>query len=409
VRIVHAVHRYPPAIGGAEAWCAGLARWQAAHGHAVNVITLRAVYDHELFEDRVVPPGSVAVGATDDDAGVAVHRCRLGRVHFSAAQVLLRSGLAALTRPHSSELYGTLLRAARAADLVHAHAIPHPHVLAAYVAARLARRPFVLTPHFHPGDPWHEARPTPWLLRHSHRVLADTEAEVDVLCARGVRRDRIRVVSTGIDPAAAAAPPHAWARVRQRLGVPTDAPLLCYVGRKGPTKGLDVLLRALPRVRHQPTPRLVVAGPSSAWFEALPQPPGTICLPALSESAKIELLAAADLLVLPSRNEAFGIVFLEAWAAGTAVLGSDVPTVREVLGDAGATFRADDADDLAARIDSALADPARARLQVARGRDRITAHHTWDRVGTTVMAAYAELVPPGALPSGGLARREALT
>ena len=111
-------------------------------------------------------------------------------------------------------------------------------------------------------------------------------------------------------------------------------------------------------------------------------------LPVLSESAKSALLAASDLLVQPSRHEAFGIVFLEAWAVGTPVLGADIPAVREVIGDAGALFRADDAGHLASSIDAVLADRERARRLAERGRQRIRALHTWEHVGPAVMAAY---------------------
>ena len=93
----------------------------------------------------------------------------------------------------------------------------------------------------------------------------------------------------------------------------------------------------------------------------------------------------------PSRHEAFGIVFLEAWAVGTPVLGADIPALREVIGGAGALFRAEDADHLARSIDEVLADPEHARRLVERGRQRIRALHTWDQVGPAVMAAYPRM------------------
>src|SRR5438552_604615 len=95
-----------------------------------------------------------------------------------------------------------------------------------------------------------------------------------------------------------------------------DAALLCYVGRKAPNKGLDVLLRAVERIQG-PDCVLVVAGPSTAWYDRLlaeARGGRIIDLPALSEGAKFDLLAAADVLVLPSRHASLGTVFLAAWA-----------------------------------------------------------------------------------------------
>ena len=84
------------------------------------------------------------------------------------------------------------------------------------------------------------------------------------------------------------------------------------------------------------------------------------------------------------------------------MLGADVPAVREVIREAGTTFRPNDPVDLAAKIDAALADPAEARRQVARGRQRIAGAHTWDHVGPTVEAVYEDLL--ARRRRGGLAR-----
>jgi glycosyltransferase involved in cell wall biosynthesis len=165
-----------------------------------------------------------------------------------------------------------------------------------------------------------------------------------------------------------------------------------FLGRKAETKGLDALFQALPRLAHRPPPVLALAGPSTAWYRAQRHADGpvrVVDLPALPAAAKDALLAAADLLVLPSRHEAFGIVFLEAWAAGVAVVGADIPAVRDAVGDAGDLFRPDDPADLARAIDAALADPAARARAVACGRERVHTRHTWDRVGRLVDDAYA--------------------
>ncbi len=386
MRILHVIHRYPPAIGGSESWCAGVARWQAQHGHEVTVLTLRAVEEDELW-DRTGSPGPVAVGAEDRDAGVRVRRCAVETPGAALQKLLHRRGLWAWTGALSPEFCGRLVRLAAASDVVHGHTVPLAHNYLVWLAARVARRPFVLTPHFHAGHPDHEARAVRWLLRRADGVLAVTASEKTALTSRGVSLGRISVVTNAIDfrPTEEPSPRQLG---RGALGIPPGAPLLCFVGRKAATKSLDVLFAALPLIRHRPAPVLVLAGPSTSWYRSLRLPPGAIDLPVLSDRAKADLLSASDLFVLPSRNEAFGIVFLEAWAAGTPVVGADIPATREAIADGGTTFRPDDPTDLAATIDTALANPAEMQHQVARGRQRIAAAHTWDRVGPLVEEAY---------------------
>jgi glycosyltransferase involved in cell wall biosynthesis len=407
MRILHVIHRFPPAIGGSESWCAGLARWQAMRGHEVTVHTLRAVEEDELW-DRACGPGPVAVGAADCDGGVRVRRCAVETPGATVQKLLHRRGLWPWTGALSAEFCGLLARLARANDVVHGHTVPLAHNYLAWLAARLAHRPFVLTPHLHAGHPDHEGRSVRWLLRRADRVLVVTESERAALSARGVAPGRLVVATIALDPVPREEAPTRES-VRAALGVPPGAPLLSFVGRKAATKSVDVLFAALPLIRHRPAPVLAVAGPSTSWYRSLRPPSGAIRvidLPVLSERAKTQLLGASDLFVLPSRHEAFGIVFLEAWAEGSPVLGADIPAIREAIGEAGTMFRPDDPVDLAAKIDAALADPVEARRQVVRGRQRIAAAHTWEHVGPTVEAAYEDVL--ARRRQGGPARGSAL-
>lgn len=388
--VVHLAARFPPAIGGAERWCEGVARWQAGRGRAVRVVTLQALGDEELWGGGPPRRRAFAVGATDRAGTLQVRRVPAAPHGPALLHALGRLALRSLACPLPPGLLAHALRAARTADVVHAHGVPGTPAFVAWAAARAARRPLVATPHFHALEPVYRERPVLALLRRADAVLAVTTAERDALIAEGVPADRVVTTSNAVDAPAGPRDPAARATVRAALGVAADAPLVCTLGRKAPSKGLDVLLAALPHLQHRPRPVVVAAGPPTAWSDALPRPAGAglLELPALTERQKPLLLAAADLLVLPSRNEAFGIVFLEAWAAGTPAVGAAIASVREVLDDDDATFRPDDPADLARAIDRLLGHPAHGARQVAAGRDRIARAHTWDRVGRDVDAAY---------------------
>lgn len=390
MRILHVVQRYPPAIGGAEAWCAGLARWQVRAGHDVRVLTLTAVTDDELVGDRPRAIGSFALGRTDVDDGVRVWRYAPSPVGYATIRLLERMGLDVLGWNQSAELYGVLPAVVQRADVVHVHCW-WPFMLMTWIVARVYRRRFVVTPFFHAGDPQHESSGASWLLRRADRVVVLTAAEGESLVARGVSRSAIvqasNAIATGTPPA-----PGTRERVRAALGVPEGAPLVACIGRKAANKGLDVLLEAWARLEGT-SALLAVAGPSSDWWDALAPPRADSRLrdlPMLGDADKHDLLAAADLLVLPSKRESFGTVFLEAWAAGTPVLGADIPAVREVLCDGGRTFVADDPADLATQVRALLALSPDERVRLVEAGRRRVARHTWDAVGAAVTTAYGE-------------------
>ena len=139
MNILHVVPRYPPAIGGAETWCAGVARWQASHGHAVRVLALRAVTDDELWGDHWsgTPrlPGPVAVGPEDVQDGVSVRRCAFSPTSFAVARLLSRLGLETLAWGQSAELCGRVLREVLRRE--RRLAIPHAVTMACEVLGAL--------------------------------------------------------------------------------------------------------------------------------------------------------------------------------------------------------------------------------------------------------------------------------
>jgi glycosyltransferase involved in cell wall biosynthesis len=182
---------------------------------------------------------------------------------------------------------------------------------------------------------------------------------------------------------------------------PDDRPLVLFPRPEGSVEDLDVLLEAIDRLRDGPRPFLAAAGPSSGWFERVvaARPAGSVVdLPPVSEAVKAALLAAADVLVQPSRHESFGLVFLEAWTAGTAVIGADIASVREVVGDGGWLFRPGDAGELAACLDRALADPAERAARAACGAARLVGRFTWDAPATPLRTCTAASRAPHAPP-----------
>ena len=395
MKVLHLIQRFPPAIGGAEAWCAGLAREQARRGHAVQVLTLSVVEEDELWDDAPRALSPVAVGRFDLDGGVRVRRCAPSATPHALVRAAERLGVRVGGRC-SVELFGRALAAAREADVIHLH---HCNVVLSFwgfLAARLARRPAVLTPHFHPGDQTFEQRAARWLLRRCAAVIAVSPHESALLAARGSLAARIVASTNAFDPPSfdRQAVPALRARVRAALGLQPEVALLTYVGRKTEQKELGVLVDAAALVARARDAAVVLAGPATAWYRGARAGFAAggarfVDVPAVTEAAKRALLAASDVIVQPSSREAFGIVFLEAWAAGVPVIGAAAGAVPDVIGRAGLTFRPGDAEDLARQILQLLGRPDEGAAMAARGAARLRAAHTWAHLADAVDRAYA--------------------
>jgi len=107
----------------------------------------------------------------------------------------------------------------------------------------------------------------------------------------------------------------------------------------------------------------------------------------------IQLLTNALIFVCPSVYEPLGIVNLEAMACGTAVVGSRVGGIPEVVsdGETGLLVRADDPEALAGALNALIGDPARAAALGRAGRERAVAEFGWQAVAVQTARLYAEL------------------
>jgi phosphatidyl-myo-inositol alpha-mannosyltransferase len=195
-----------------------------------------------------------------------------------------------------------------------------------------------------------------------------------------------------VDRFAAAAPRPKWQST-------DDAPTLAFLGRiDEPRKGLQVLADALPRLlAARPGLRVLVAGTGDA-DEARERLGDSVraveLLGSVSEEDKAALLASVDAYVAPHiGGESFGIVLVEAMAAGAPVVASDLGAFRRVLDDGacGELFPTGDAGALAEALLAVLADPARRAALTAAGA-RAARRYDWSVVAADVLAVYETVV-----------------
>jgi glycosyltransferase involved in cell wall biosynthesis len=224
-------------------------------------------------------------------------------------------------------------------------------------------------------------------LAHARLVLANSAGTARRCRDRGARR--VEVVHLGTDPPPIASPPP------QR---PTLVTVANLIGRKRVADVLEAL--ALLRTGH-PQLRYVIVGdgPERVALGALATSLGiadrVTFTGRLRPAAAVESARAATLFVLPSVDEAFGVAYVEAMAAGVAAIGCRMEDGPEEIAAAGGGIElvpAREPTALAAAIGDLLSDPLRLAAMRAQARDTVRRAFTWERCGRETVAAYEEVL-----------------
>jgi glycosyltransferase involved in cell wall biosynthesis len=231
----------------------------------------------------------------------------------------------------------------------------------------------------------------PRALRRGATVCTPTAAVgAEVADAYRLPPERLVVTPLGVGPAWRAAVPAdpAWLAAN---GLPER--YLLFVGNREPRKNLPTLLAAYRELLADPgpggVPPLVLVGPAG-WGEALDLaglPAEAVRTPGyLAEDDLARVVAGAAALVFPSWYEGFGLPALEALACGTPVVATDLPALREVLGDQAELVPPGDAAAMADALAKVLDDPGGEPARAAR-RARAAAF-TWAACAQATLSAY---------------------
>ena len=364
--------RFDP-VGGMQLQAAALTRALDARGVAQVVVTTR-------------PPGAPA-------------RHRLGR-----ATTVQRLGLP-VARPR--QLYALpALRCvharARGASLVHAHLGEDLAVVPiALSAARRHGLPLVLTVHLSLAHTLVGVTPRARALRllgapleragvrAADAVIALVPRTAELLVADGVDPERVHVVPSGVVVPAAPASTDAAALA----GAPR--PRVLFVGRLAPQKGVRTLIEAVPRLPAEAEVCVVGDGPARRGLERAAQRAGVAGrVRFLGMRAPTEvpaLLAAADVLGLPSVYEELGSVLLQAMDAGLPIVATRVGGIPDAVGDAALLVPARDPPALAAAVAELLRSPQRRADLSRRARERAR-HFGWEALADRVLEVYRGVV-----------------
>lgn len=262
----------------------------------------------------------------------------------------------------------------------------HTHLFHADVAGRLAAW-HAAVPHLVHSVHVAEGRRRPWHFFWSRlaadrcdRIVAVSYAVRDFHAARsGLPLWRYTVIPNGIDASAYRHDSAKRSELRRRWGMADSDLLLAFVGRLDEQKGIDLLLSAVSHLAARGKPvNLVIAGDGPQRFVVenfIAHGEGGRHTRWLGFYEDVQgVLSAADIFVLPSRWEGFGLAAAEAMAAGLPVIATAVPGLQEVLdsGKAGLMIHREDVLGLTEAIEQLLADGELRRRLGELGRQRVT-------------------------------------
>jgi glycogen synthase len=386
LRILMLSWEYPPVlVGGLGRHVHALATSLAAAGHDVTVVTRHAP-DAPLEELR---EGVHIVRAPEDPPAFPL-----------ATQSLLAWTMAfnhALTR---AALHAT---ATGTFDLIHAH-----DWLVTHTAVTLRDHlgiPLVATIHATEAG-----RHQGWLPEDMNRTIHTVEywlgheADRVITCSGYMRwevshlldlpREKITVIANGVDAPVWEAAPRAVAHARTRFA--GTGPMLGFAGRLVYEKGVQHVIHALPELRRRyPGLRLVVAGdgpyrPELQAEVARLRLEQTVTFAGFVGKDLPATFAACDTVVVPSIYEPFGMVALEAAAAGAPVAVAATGGLAEIVepGVTGMTFPAKDPGALAHAVAGLLGDDQAARHMARRARTMVRTRYDWPGIAARTAATY---------------------
>ena len=241
----------------------------------------------------------------------------------------------------------------------------------------------IVFPHMHVDDKLHNSPVNIWALKKAHFVLALTDVEKRSLILSGIKEERIKRIVNGVDDYLL----HAERTEDSELN-----DYVIYLGQEGGHKRIPLLIKTMMKIWDRGYEnRLVIAGARTYFSPALdkiinriPQEYRAKILRYndIPDEQKLKLLDNCSMLVNPSSYEAFGIVFLEAWAREKPVIGTNIKAVREIIRDGynGFLFDSQKKSDLEDKIVKIMDNRELAVKMGQLGNEEVREKYIWSKI-----------------------------
>ena len=384
MKILQGCVRYPPAPGGAETVVKAYSEGLRGLGHDVEVVTTD-LYTETPFVKKKMPSVVNGINVTRHKAYTVS-----GEAHYVLAPGMVQSFLS------------------KNADIIHTHSYGYFQNHAGWIRERFQSTPWVITPHFHPSwSMWGGSK------RKTLREFYDTvigkgtleaadlitcvsKHERDMLVSEiGLKEDNIKIIYNGINWADWSSVPNKEVFRKQYPTV--SEKFVLFAGRLATNKGLSDLISAMQLIDKKSVD-LVITGADMGLGKQLEKEASDKGvkmhrLGHIDDETYRSVLSAAEMLVLPSEYEAFGIVLLEAAAAKTAVIGTNVGGIPEAMspGNNGLIVEYSDVNNLAKSIAILLEDEKMSKEMGNSGREWAK-NFSWESIVKEIEHEYKLII-----------------
>lgn len=376
---------FPPRIvGGIARHCEGLSRVLAKLGLDVHVVTL----------DFPGAPDYEEVG------GVKVYRTRteIGHPNFITWAMLFN---------HFLEKKIADVNERVEFDIIHVHDwLTAP---AGIASKHFLKKPLITT--IHSTEHGRSGLQNPdsftidgwewWVTYEASKVIVTSNSMKEEVCGHfHLPWEKVEIVPNGIDVSKLRVRVSRH-RVRRRYGVSPDEKLVLYVGRLVPQKGVEYLIQAVPLIaQRHPNARFVIAG--EGWLrdrlESLARSTShgwkIKFIGFLPDDEMLALMSSADVLVVPSVYEPFGIVALEGMAVGVPVVASQVGGLAELVehNKTGVHVYPRKPESIAWGVNHVLSSPERASWMIQKALEKVKNTHGWEAIASKTIQIYKEVL-----------------
>ena len=387
MNILYTITSYLPSIGGAQLYLHEIAK-RVSREHRVRVVSF---FDSNRTDWLLGT--TLKTTETDKDyayEGVSVRR--IGFTNKEKCKMFLNVGTFYFNKTENmksiaSFIENKLAQYPEKIDIIHNVRVGRePLTYASYSFARRLNIPFVFTPLHHPRCDNRFYKEYHALYREADALIELTPYEKENYRRLGVNEERIFVTGTGPVLSELAKPQN----FKDKYGIKNS--FILFIGQGYKYKGLQLLLSAAKILfKNYSNLSFVFIGPHTDYSRKLflrVKDPRIIHLGSLDLQEKTDALAACDIFCLPSTQESFGAVFLEAWAFGKPVIGIDIPQIRCLIKNGQNGFLTKpDAGLLARSIDALLKDRDLSLKLGMEGR-KLGKNFSWDSLSAKTFKAY---------------------
>jgi len=393
VKILFTITAYPPSVGGAQIHTHQLARTLSS-ANDIRVITQWTENRTDwLLGTTLNAPAQIEDYKID---GIEVRPFTLTpREKISLTPYVIGYyGIRGIAIREISNVFTSKIEeSAEGFDLIHSIKIGRePLQDASLKIARKLNIPVIFTPLHHPR--WKGWRYKEFLkiYRKGDGLIVLTNTEKKFFCRMGILEEKIMV--TGVGPILADSFDPQRFRAKYNLG---EDPIVLFLGQKFEFKGISGLLSAAKQVWNKlPDVRFVFVGPRTKFSRRLfsrIKDSRITEIDTVSLNEKTDALAACDLLCVPSTQESFGGVYIEAWMMKRPVIGGDLSAIRDVINEGTDGFLVKyDPSQIAERIVRLIQTPSLRSQMGEAGYRKAIKNYTWETIAKKTESFYRKIL-----------------